>query len=262
MSDHTGISWADATWNPATGCTPVSEGCEHCYARRMAYRLWKMGSRKYTHDFRPTPQPPYLVDPAKWRSPRRVFVCSMGDLFHEELPFDFILRVFATMIRHPQHTYLLLTKRPARMLEFYGWWKRICSRGSKDEDYLESDLLPLPYDHIWHGVTIESQRHARERLEPLVKVPSAHRWISCEPLLERVDLRDWFENTYGIEWIVVGGETGPGFRPMKADWARSLRVQCDDAAVHFHFKQHAGVHKGGGRELDGRIYDEMPPFGG
>ncbi|WP_446807997.1 DUF5131 family protein [Methylomonas sp. 2BW1-5-20] len=226
MSDKTGIEWTEATWNPVTGCTKVSQGCKHCYAERDWGRMAKVPAyigRKFTdvrwHYDR-------LEIPSRWKKPRLIFVNSMSDLFHESVPFDFILQVFEVMIEADWHTYQILTKRPERMLEFVNW---CCSE--------------IP-DFIWIGVSVEDQATADERIPLLLQTPAAVRWISAEPLLGPVDLR--FTNglvhgcdaaDYLLDWVVVGGESGPNARPMHPDWARSLRDQCAAAEVPFLFKQ-------------------------
>jgi protein gp37 len=280
MSANTKIEWTDMTWNPLRGCSRVSEGCRNCYAERVAMRfrgpeqpyegLVRMTTQgpKWTGDVRLVPEA--LHEPFGWAKPRRVFVNSMSDLFHESVPFEFIASVFAVMSVTSRHTYQVLTKRPARMVEFFEWVKD--GAGVFDDDRI-SHALPkdipwvpyrenerhggydncgpgFPYENVWLGVSVEDQKAADERIPLLLKVPTAVRWISAEPLLGPIDLgpffwRDMNDNIVSqahrsptIDWVVVGGESGHGARPMHPDWARSLRDQCERAGVKFLFKQH------------------------
>lgn len=236
------IEWTEVTWNPTTGCDRTSPGCDHCYAMTLAKRLKAMHSPKYQHDGDPRTSGPgfaltlhedVLSHPYTWRSPRTVFVNSMSDLFHEDVPIDFIHEVFKVMAGTPQHTYQVLTKR-ARRLE------RL------------APALQWP-ENVWMGVSVESQRYAF-RADHLRRVPAAVRFVSIEPLLGPVEL-----SLDGIDWVIVGGESGPKARPMDPEWARAVRDQCDDAGVRFFFKQWGGrTPKQGGRDLDGRTWDEMP----
>ncbi|MEQ0563983.1 phage Gp37/Gp68 family protein [Amycolatopsis sp. NEAU-NG30] len=247
MSDRSSIEWTQATWNPTTGCDRISAGCDHCYALTLAKRLKAMGSAKYQTDGDPhtsgpgfgvTTHAPSLAEPFRWRQPRLVFVNSMSDLFHAKVPVDFIRRVFTVMEATPQHTYQVLTKRSRRIRRIAGSldWPR----------------------NLWLGVSVENQ-DAAYRVDDLRAVPAAVRFLSCEPLLgplEQLDLD-------GIGWVIVGGESGPGCRPMAAVWARDLRDQCIDVRVPFFFKQWGGrTPKAGGRELDGRTWDQMPQLAG
>ncbi len=228
------IEWTDVTWNPVTGCSKISPGCKHCYAEVMARRLHAMGQPNYRHGFKLTLQPQMLDRPLSWRRPRLVFVNSMSDLFHEEVPLDFIKRVFGTMRRAPWHQFQVLTKRSERLREVAG-------------------ELEWP-DNVWMGVSVEADRYLR-RLDDLREVPSAVRFVSAEPLLgslARIDLSR-------IHWLVAGGESGIGARPVRAIWIRELRDACRAADVPFFFKQWGGRNKKkAGRELDGRHWDEMP----
>jgi protein gp37 len=255
----TKIEWTNKTWNPITGCTKVSAGCQHCYAERMARRLaGRFGYPEAPHHFDVTLHPDRLDEPLRWRKPRRVFVCSMSDLFHEDVPDEYICDVFYTMHRCTQHTFQVLTKRPARMLE---WFNRPAASLSKWH-------RPLP--NVWLGVTAENQKAADERIPLLLKCPAAVRFVSCEPLLGEIVLEArpnencrscfgagfqrggmigdvechcWGDGYLGsnggpsLDWVIVGGESGPGARPMDPSWARSLRDQCQDAGVAFFFKQ-------------------------
>lgn len=237
MAEHSNIEWTEATWNPVTGCSKVSTGCKHCYAERLAHRLQAMGNVRYRNGFTVTLHPAVLDLPKRWRQPRMIFVNSMSDLFHEHVPLEFIQRVFATMRDCPQHTFQILTKRSARM----------------------RDLAPtLDWaPNIWMGVSVENRR-VLHRIADLQTVPAHVRFLSCEPLLGPLDDLP----LDGIHWVIVGGESGPGARPMQAAWVRSILEQCRCAHVPFFFKQWGGVRKDlTGRELDGRTYDEMPSNG-
>ena len=234
MAVDSSIEWTDASWNPVTGCTKVSSGCAHCYAERMAKRLHGMGQPNYRNGFQLTLQPQMLEIPLQWRRPRRVFVNSMSDLFHEDVPVRFIHRVFRTMHRANWHQYQVLTKRAERLLA------------------LDSKLQWQP--HVWMGVSVETARYV-SRIDCLRRTHAAVKFLSLEPLLGPLpDL-----NLDGIDWVIVGGESGPGARPMDEEWALDIRDQCRIAGVPFFFKQWGGVFKKStGRELDGRTWDEMP----
>ena len=235
MAEHSNIEWTEATWNPVTGCSKVSTGCKHCYAERLARRLQAMGAVRYRNGFTVTLHPAVLDLPKRWRQPRMIFVNSMSDLFHEHVPLEFIQRVFATMRDCPQHTFQILTKRSARLRDL--------------AQYL--DWAP----NIWMGVSVENRR-VIHRIHDLQAVPAYVRFLSCEPLLGPLDDLP----LDGIHWVIVGGESGPGARPMQADWVRAILEQCRRAHVPFFFKQWGGVRKDRtGRELDGRTYDAMPP---
>ena len=222
------------TWNPVTGCTLVSEGCRHCYAERMALRLRAMGNPRYTNGFDVTLHDDLVDLPRRLRRPRLIFVNSMSDLFHEDVPEEFIRKVFATMKACPQHTFQALTKRSARLKEM-------------------APQLPWP-DNVWMGTSVEDER-VIERIEDLRQVPAHVRFLSCEPLLGALDNL----NLSGIGWVIVGGESGPGARPMHKEWVESIQQQCQDANVPFFFKQWGGVRKHRtGRESNGRTYDELP----
>lgn len=338
MSAGTKIEWTDATWNPVTGCSKVSPGCKHCYAERMAKRL--AGRCGYPADdhFRVTLHPDRLEEPLRWRQPRWVFVCSMSDLFHPDVPVEFIAEVFDVMAcataacgkrhRHeeecwtgPAHTFQILTKRPERMRQVLAeelpnyvghYWpgdRPLCVS-------MDAGAWPLP--NVWIGTSVENQEAADERVPSLLATPAVVRFVSCEPLLGPVDLRPHFPQTDycpahdygdpgyppaecayckhhpGLDWVIVGGESGPDARPMHPDWVRSIRDQCQAAGVPFFFKQwgewtaeyreekyvrldllkpdeqvaaskYAGHvlfrrvgKKRAGRLLDGRTWDEMP----
>lgn len=238
MSDKTAIEWTDATWNPVTGCTKVSPGCAHCYAEAITLRFKRGGPfvpGKTTirlHRDR-------LWQPGLWRTPRMIFVNSMSDLFHEEVPFSFVDKIFEVMETCNWHTYQVLTKRPERMLE-----------------YTRTRDNPKNWpSHVWMGVSVENQCWADRRVPALRQVPATVRFLSCEPLLKplMLDLR-------GINWVIVGGESGPRARPMDISWVSDIRDQCLRVGVPFFFKQWGGrTSKAGGRLLDGETWEEMPP---
>jgi protein gp37 len=235
MATISTIEWTDATWNPVTGCTKISPGCKHCYAERMAARLKLMHADRYRNGFKLTTHAMSVEEPLHWRKPRLVFVNSMSDLFHDDVPLDFILQVFDVMKRTPRHTYQILTKRAERLAEL-------------------APLLPWP-KNVWQGVSVESQKYTA-RIEHLITVPAAVRFLSVEPLLGPIDDLP----LDGLHWIIVGGESGPGARPMDPAWARSIRDRCVAAGVPFFFKQWGGTNKKRtGRVLDDRTWDEMPP---
>ena len=234
MSTLSAIEWTDVTWNPVTGCTKISHGCKHCYAERMAKRLRKMGVEKYREGFSVSAHESTLDEPMKWKQPRLVFVNSMSDLFHKSVPAVFIERVFDVMGRAPQHRFQVLTKRPNRVAQ------------------MNDRLCWMP--NIWLGVSIESERWI-SRLSTLKETAAHVKFLSLEPLLgplPDIDLD-------GIDWVIVGGESGPGARPMEADWVRDIRDQCTTGGVPFFFKQWGGVFKKRtGRTLDNRMWDQMP----
>lgn len=234
MAGTSDIEWTEVTWNPVTGCTKVSAGCKHCYAERMARRLHAMGVDRYADGFRVTLQPDLLDLPLRWRRPRVVFVNSMSDLFHDDVPGDYIVRVFATMAASPRHTFQVLTKRAERLSHL-------------------APRLPWP-ENVWMGVSVEDARVVG-RIEALKRVPASVRFLSLEPLLGPLDDLQ----LDGIDWVIVGGESGPGARPMEADWVRSIQRQCHHADVPFFFKQWGGPNKKRtGRRLDGALHDAMP----
>jgi protein gp37 len=259
MSDHSSIEWTQATWNPVTGCDRVSPGCDHCYAASLAKRLKAMGNPRYQRDggsatsgpgFGITLHPDQIELPRRWRRSRIVFVNSMSDLFHPKVPDHFIERVWNTMADTPQHTYQILTKRHQRLPRVVG---RLVNR---------FDVLP----NVWLGVSIEDQEWAERRVPRLLETPAAVRFLSCEPLLGPVDVRQFLQSQPdgdspgpSIHWLIVGGESGHGHRPLDPQWARDLRDQCLGTGVAFFFKQVGGrTPKAGGRLLDGRTWDQMP----
>ena len=306
MADKTGISWTNSTWNIITGCSLVSPGCQSCYAMRLA------GTRlKHTHAYqgltKATPKGPVwngkvrfnenLLDlPIRWRKPRRIFVNSMGDLFHEDVPDSWIDQVFLVMAVSPRHTFQVLTKRPQRMRAYCSSNETIgrltpmlaevlqpaSAQCRHKQDGLKGFILP----NVWIGVSVEDQKRADERIPILLDAPAAVRWISAEPLLGPLNLARFV----GVDWVVAGGESGPGARPMDPEWVRSIRDQCVASGVPFHFKQwgefgpipdmkfegstgigriryaevwnpdivHRIGKKKAGRILDGRTWDEYP----
>lgn len=234
MGTFSSIEWTEMTWNPVTGCYKLSQGCKHCYAERMATRLHAMGSPRYADGFKPTLHWDLIDQPRRWRKPRTVFVNSMSDLFQVDVPAEFIQAVFRTMVETPQHTYQVLTKRSDRLLAL-------------------APSLPWP-ENVWMGVSVEDERVV-QRVRDLQATPARVRFLSCEPLigpLRRLPLR-------GIHWVIVGGESGHGARPMAAAWVEDIREQTERASAAFFFKQWGGVRKHTtGRLLHGRTWDNMP----
>lgn len=283
MSDATAIEWTDATWNPTTGCDQVSPGCDNCYALTLAARLKKMGSPAYQEDgdprtsgpgFKLTLHPDRLDQPLRWTRPRRIFVNSMSDLFHPDVPESFIADVWGVMLLAAhKHEFQILTKRPQRMRQilgdrsFYDLATELANQwdiktGNEDFDDgwqiyfgLDDGLnLPQPLVNAWLGTSIESDRYTF-RADHLRNTPAAVRFLSLEPLLGPLPSLD----LHGIDWVIVGGESGPNHRPIDPDWVRDIRDRCIDADVPFFFKQWGGrTPKAGGRELDGRTWDEYP----
>jgi len=234
MPKKTAIEWTEMTWNPVTGCTKVSPGCKHCYAETMAKRLVAMGSPRYRDGFTVTLQRDLVDLPRRWRAPRTVFVNSMSDLFHEDIPADYIARLFRTMTECPQHTFQVLTKRAERLLEL-------------------APRLQWP-PNVWMGVSVENQKFTA-RVALLQQVPAFVRFLSIEPLLGPLGQLP----LAGIHWVIVGGESGRGARPVEREWVVSVFRQCRAARVPFFFKQWGGVRKHlTGRKIFGRTYDEMP----
>lgn len=234
MATVSNIEWTEMTWNPVTGCSKVSEGCRHCYAERMAGRLLAMGNRRYRNGFQVTLHEDLVDLPRRMRQPRVIFVNSMSDLFHEKVPASFIRRVFDTMEACPQHTFQVLTKRSRRLREL-------------------NPQLPWPAN-VWMGVSIEDAR-VLHRVADLQASSARLRFLSCEPLIGPIENLPLEQ----IAWAIVGGESGPGARPMRKTWVESIRRQCSRERVAFFFKQWGGVRKHAtGRSLNGRTYDEMP----
>lgn len=235
MAGSSSIEWTEATWNPVTGCTKVSAGCKNCYAERMAYRLQAMGKPGYVDAFKLTLQPDALETPLSWRKPRTIFVNSMSDLFHPDVGLAYTRRVFDVMNRSLRHTYQVLTKRPEIARKY------------------ASHLAWTP--NIWLGTSVEDVR-VRRRIDELRTIRAHIRFLSLEPLIGPLPDLD----LYGIGWVIVGGESGPGSRPMDPSWVLDIRDQCRAAGVPFFFKQWGGINKRlTGRLLEGRTWDEMPP---
>lgn len=234
MAGLSKIEWTEATWNPVTGCDKVSPGCKNCYAERLALRLQAAGTRQYQRGFRVTLHPDALAIPLSWKKPKLIFVNSMSDLFHEDIPLGFIQQIFAVMVRAAHHNFQILTKRAERLLEV-------------------APFLPWP-NNVWMGVSVETGDFTF-RIDCLRKTDARIKFLSLEPLLgpmTRLDLT-------GIDWVIVGGESGPHARPMKPGWVREIRAQCIASKVPFFFKQWGGVFKSrAGRVLDGRTWDQMP----
>lgn len=228
MGDKSKIEWTDASWNPVTGCTKISPGCDHCYAETIANRF--AGTPSYPDGFAVTLRPDRLDLPLRWKRPRRVFVNSMSDLFHPGVPDEYIARVFAVMAQAPQHTFQVLTKRHARMRSL------LSSIRFKEQVQAIPDQWPSswPLQNVWLGLSVENQQWADIRIPALMKTPAAVRFLSCEPLLGPVSLSDWL---CCVDWVIVGGESGAHARPMQLDWAMSLRDQCVGAGIPFLFKQ-------------------------
>lgn len=308
MGDNSKIEWTDATWNPVTGCTKVSPGCDHCYAERVTERFKGPGSFATV-----ALHPDRLGLPLSWRKPRKVFVNSMSDLFHDDVPDEYITKVFAVMAACPEHTFQVLTKRHGRMRSLLsrGTWGTAGFADDVEEamaEFTHASLDRWPLPNVWLGVSVENQHWANIRIPALLDTPASIRFLSCEPLLGPVELtakcnawgRTWLDRigAPGIDWVIVGGESGPGARLMQRDWVRSLRDECNAAGVAFHFKQWGewaptgtlsvghlddpkerhgesdpdGIYpdldwkrlyrrvgkKAAGRELDGRTWDEYP----
>jgi protein gp37 len=228
------IEWTESTWNPTTGCTKISSGCTNCYAERMAMRLKAMGTPKYANGFGVTLHEDCLSEPYSWKKPKVIFVNSMSDLFHEDIPFSFIEKVFKVMNENPQHIFQVLTKRAELLLEY---------------------SLKLNWtSNIWMGVTVED-RKATRRIDYLRRTNAAIKFLSCEPLISDLGKLDLQK----INWVIVGGESGPKSRPIKEDWVLDIFNQCKSADIPFFFKQWGGVNKKKtGKELQGEIYHEMP----
>lgn len=242
MATNSRIEWTEQTWNPTVGCSKISPGCKHCYAESMAMRLQAMGTRGYENGFELTLLPSRLEEPLRRKAKTVYFVNSMSDVFHEDVPFDYIEKIFETIANTPQHTYQILTKRADRMAEFFA-------------------QRSVP-SNAWLGVSVEDQKYGLPRIDHLRTVDAKIRFLSIEPLLEHlgeINLKD-------IHWVIVGGESGPKARPMQKEWADDIRVQCEEAEVAFFFKQWGGwgadgkkrAKKQNGRELNGRTWDQMP----
>jgi protein gp37 len=240
MSATTKIEWTDATWNPIRGCVKISPGCKHCYAETFAERFRNVSGHPYQDGFDPRLVPGKLLEPLQWANPRTVFVNSMSDLFQEAVPEGYIAAVATIMLRANWHTYQVLTKRAERM-----------------RDLLSTTLREAATaEHIWWGVSVEDQKHGVPRIGMLRRTPARIRFLSVEPLLEDLGKLD----LHGIDWVIVGGESGHGARPMREEWVQAIKSQCDKQHTAFFFKQWGGVRKATfGRRLNGRTYDAMPP---
>ena len=234
MANNSSIEWTNATWNPATGCNKVSPGCKNCYAETMAKRLKAMGQKNYRNGFEVTLQPHMLNKPLEWEEQKLIFVNSMSDLFHEKVPFEYILKVFQVMEEAGWHDFQVLTKRSERLVKL-------------------SKKLPWS-PHVWMGVSVENKDYTY-RIDDLRKTGAHIKFLSVEPLLGPIPNM----NLEGIDWVIVGGESGPGAREMKEEWVLDIRDQCLEANVPFFFKQWGGVRKAKtGRLLEGRTWDDMP----
>ena len=250
MRTRSAIEWTDSTWNPVTGCTPVSAGCDNCYAQALAQvrlrdgylrRLPVIQNQNNLEDpFAVRLWPERMSQPQQWRNPRMIFVNSMSDLFHVDIPEHYVREIFKVMLQVDRHIYQVLTKRPGRALRFYARNADLFAHG------------PIP-PHIWIGATVENQDTAF-RVDQLRQIPAAVRFLSCEPLLSKVEL-----DLAGIHWVIVGGESGPEFRPMEPEWVKNVHEQCRRANVPFFFKQWGGrTPKAGGRILEGEEWSEYP----
>jgi protein gp37 len=239
MSLNSAIEWTDATWNPVRGCTKISPGCKHCYAETFAERFLGVKGHPYEQGFDLRLVPEKLTEPLHWRSPKMIFVNSMSDLFHERVPDNYIVAVAEVMLAANWHTFQVLTKRTGRLHNLLGSRLRFAST----------------QPHIWWGVSVEDRRYGLPRIDDLRSAPAAVKFLSVEPLLEHLGQLDLKE----IDWVIVGGESGPGARPIRPEWVVSLRDQCRSHGVPFFFKQWGGVRKGrSGRQLEGRTYSEHP----
>lgn len=234
MAGKSKIEWTESTWNPVTGCTKISEGCLNCYAERMAKRLQSMGQAKYKNGFKVMPQPDCLNEPLSWKKPQVIFVCSMSDLFHKSVSEEYIKQVFEVMNKAKWHTFQVLTKRSKRLKEIapkLNWTK-----------------------NIWLGVTVENDNH-KDRIKDLVKTPAQIKYLSVEPLLSEVKQIP----LSGIDWVIVGGESGPGSRPMNEEWILPIRDKCNSMNIPFFFKQWGGTNKKqAGSLLQGKHWKQMP----
>jgi protein gp37 len=255
------IEWTDATWNPVRGCTKVSPGCKHCYAETFAERFRGVEGHPYQQGFDLRLVPGKLEEPLRWKTPRTIFVNSMSDLFHEGVPFEYIAACYGVMAQAPHHRFQVLTKRPGRRRLFFDWVRlhgipadavvTTCASNYVDIDQIQR-TWPLP--NVWEGVSVESRDYL-SRIDELRATPASLRFLSLEPLLEQltgIDLQ-------GIDWVIVGGESGHGARPLETEWARHLCALSSGLNIPFFFKQWGGVRKkAAGRMLDGRTWDEMP----
>lgn len=234
MAGNSSIEWTESTWNPVTGCSPISDGCKHCYALKMANRLKAMGNSRYVNGFNVTLHPDLISIPFSWKKPRKIFVNSMSDLFHENIPLSFIKSVFSTITRADQHVFQILTKRAERLADI-------------------ASQIKIP-SNAWIGVTVESGNYLN-RIDCLRSVLAAVRFLSVEPMIGPLGTID----LAGIDWVIVGGESGPGARPIEKEWVEDVRDQCLASNVPFFFKQWGGFNKKkAGRLLDGREWSQYP----
>lgn len=278
----TKIQWTNKSWNPVTGCTEISEGCKNCYAKKMAGRLKRnpTTSHKYRKGFKVTLHNDELNKPSTWKKPQKVFVCSMGDLFHQDVPYHFIDRVFATMAQNPQHTFQILTKRPKNMLAYYhsknfcmidqdktSLSTRITSFDYNGQDREAHVIVKWPLPNVWIGVTAETQETANTRIPLLMKAPAAIRFVSIEPILEEINLhRFLFDTPYtpplpvkqknknSPDWIIIGGETGPKARFAACGWFKLIQFQCKLANIPFFFKSSGDCNKFSFDDI--KVFDE------
>ena len=240
MANNSNIEWTEATWNPTTGCSKISPGCKNCYAERMSHRLKAMGQKKYRNDFIFTEHPQDVELPLKWKKPKRIFVNSMSDLFHEDAKMEYVGSCFDTMLKADHHTYQVLTKRPEIMAEFSKLFKA----------YHKHAIPP----HIWMGTSVENAEY-KHRITELKKVKCEMRFLSIEPLIGPVGKL----NLTGIDWVIVGGESGPKHRPVKEEWIMDVITQCKEQKTAVFFKQWGGISpKSNGRTIQGKTYSEYP----
>lgn len=240
MADNSTIEWTEATWNPTTGCTKISQGCKNCYAETLSKRLKAMRIVKYINNFLFTQHEKDIGTPLKWKKPRKIFVNSMSDLFHEDADMVFVGKCFDTMLKADWHTYQVLTKRPIKMDAY-----------SRIHEQFFSDIIP---SHIWMGTSVENN-DTTHRIDSLRNVKARVKFISFEPLLEKLDT----VNLTDIDWAIIGGESGANFRPVKEEWITSLIAQCEQQNIPVFFKQWGGFRpKSGGRTINGRTYDQYP----
>lgn len=241
----TNIEWTDRTWNPVTGCSKVSQGCKNCYAERMAKRLKAMNQPRYLNGFNVTVHEDLLDRPSKWKKPCKVFVNSMSDLFHEHVPIDFIAKVFDSMFKYDHHIYQVLTKRPERIPELFSYW---------ETNNYNIDVIPK---HIWIGTSIENM-DVLDRITRLIEVKAEIRFLSCEPLLGPLYIECYLADSV-INWVIVGGESGPKSRSLEKQWVIEIRDQCLKHDIPFFFKQWGGKNKKKtGRLIDGKEYLQLP----
>jgi protein gp37 len=239
MAEQSTIEWTDATWNPVRGCTKISPGCKHCYAQTFAERFRGVPGHPYEQGFDLRLVPEKLHEPLKWKRPRKIFVNSMSDLFHPDVPDDFIVRVANVMMEGNWHQYQVLTKRAERLRNLLNSKLRFATKSS----------------HIWWGVSVENKKHGLPRIEEIRNTPAAIKFLSIEPLIEQLG----HVNLKGIDWVIVGGESGRGARKLEESWVQDLLRQCKIQHVRFFFKQWGGFNKkAAGRTLNGRTYDELP----